>query len=460
MSLPVFPEDIFANSEFESFDEFYAEFININFTSTLNDSDYIDDLLDNFGSYKDSNFLKFTDYLNVYVLPIVASIGLTGNIVSFTVFMCTYMRRQSSSIYLAALSVADMMFLLCILLSKHTGGINLYDKDGWCQILTYITYISSFLSVWFVVSFTCERYIVIMFPLRRTRLCTTRRAKIVVGVLTCTAVVLYSFGPWTSGVVDIMGQRTCAPLDRYLIVVDVFYNIDTIVTLIVPFFAIMVMNLRITVKVVQFYRVKKSMPLKQEKGGSGSGDSSTLTTTCTTSDACANASKQQLIIKYSGVRQMNITSRTRTTYTRTQVRVTKMLLTVSTIFLVLNLPRHTTRTYSFIMRLLDEHYVQSPNAILWDRIFMFLYHTNFSVNLFLYSVLNISFRKAFVWLLKRIQHAVREFFVRNSYICTVEDDDFAREFNRKTKQFRSNRAGIPMRNVTYQPGAGKLVRIH
>ncbi len=37
----------------------------------------------------------------------VALIGCLGNILCFTVFTCTFMRRLSSSIYLAALSAAD-----------------------------------------------------------------------------------------------------------------------------------------------------------------------------------------------------------------------------------------------------------------------------------------------------------------------------------------------------------------
>ena len=37
----------------------------------------------------------------------VALVGCLGNMLCFTVFTCTFMRRLSSSIYLAALSLAD-----------------------------------------------------------------------------------------------------------------------------------------------------------------------------------------------------------------------------------------------------------------------------------------------------------------------------------------------------------------
>ncbi len=51
----------------------------------------------------------------------VALVGCLGNMLCFTVFTCTFMRRLSSSIYLAALSLADFgnLCYLCTQLKKH-----------------------------------------------------------------------------------------------------------------------------------------------------------------------------------------------------------------------------------------------------------------------------------------------------------------------------------------------------
>ncbi len=46
----------------------------------------------------------------------VALVGCLGNMLCFTVFTCTFMRRLSSSIYLAALSLADFGNLHCLVL--------------------------------------------------------------------------------------------------------------------------------------------------------------------------------------------------------------------------------------------------------------------------------------------------------------------------------------------------------
>ncbi|ELU17949.1 hypothetical protein CAPTEDRAFT_202372, partial [Capitella teleta] len=50
-------------------------------------------------------------YLDLYFVPIMVVVGLLGNLISFLVFVATYMRRLSSSVYLAALSMVDMVFL-------------------------------------------------------------------------------------------------------------------------------------------------------------------------------------------------------------------------------------------------------------------------------------------------------------------------------------------------------------
>ncbi|WAR09686.1 hypothetical protein MAR_034762, partial [Mya arenaria] len=45
------------------------------------------------------------------------------------------------------------------------------------DVLIYFTYVTSFLSVWFIVGLTFERYIAICFPLKRTFLCSVKREK-------------------------------------------------------------------------------------------------------------------------------------------------------------------------------------------------------------------------------------------------------------------------------------------
>ena len=137
------------------------------------------------------------------VAPVIVIAGLIGNLIALFVFSERSMQRRSSNVYLTAISVAGVGFLSCVMLSwtAHTS-INVYQFDGACQLLTYVTYVSSFLGVWYVVCFTVERYVAVHYPLRRLSLCTATKARRTVVGLAVFAGVAYHYAAWTSGVVE------------------------------------------------------------------------------------------------------------------------------------------------------------------------------------------------------------------------------------------------------------------
>lgn len=124
------------------------------------------------------------DFLTHYYTPALVLIGSTGNILSVFVFFKTKLRKLSSSYYLAALGISDTCFLIGAFVSwLNYYNINIYNQDYYCQFFTYISGLCSFLSVWFVVAFTIERFIAVLYPLRRQTICTVKRACMVLFVL-------------------------------------------------------------------------------------------------------------------------------------------------------------------------------------------------------------------------------------------------------------------------------------
>ena len=61
------------------------------------------------------SFARFVHMMDLVAVPIIIGVGVVGNVISFLVFTCTYLRRVSSSIYLAALAIVDTVYL-CVLL--------------------------------------------------------------------------------------------------------------------------------------------------------------------------------------------------------------------------------------------------------------------------------------------------------------------------------------------------------
>lgn len=139
--------------------------------------------------------------LTLYYTPMLICLGIMGNILSVVVFFKTKLRKLSSSYYLAAIGISDTCFLLSILTSWLSYiEIDIYSTHIYCQFFTYFAGLCSFLSVWFVVAFTVERFIAVVYPLKRQTMCTVRRAKIVLiclfvlGSIVNTPYLIYS-GP-------------------------------------------------------------------------------------------------------------------------------------------------------------------------------------------------------------------------------------------------------------------------
>ena len=86
---------------------------------------------------------------------------------------------------------------------------------------------------------------------------------------------------------------------------------------------------------------------------------------------------------------------------QTQLRITKALLIVSTVFVALNLPSYAFRIHAFVIELRNEPYDMSLHAFIWQEFIQFLYYSNFSSRFFLYSACSTNFRQALVRLICR-----------------------------------------------------------
>ena len=313
-----------------------------------------------------SAFLLFLINLNInldmFIVPTLVVIGVIGNSLSFITFTFSPLRTLSNSVYLAALAVADTGFLICVFFSWINNlNLTIYHQPGWCQTFVYLTYVFSFLSVWYVVGFTVERYIAVCYPFKRCDMCTVRRALIVVVALAVLALVGYTFGIWTSGSFlmkdgPLSGRRLCYPYDSWRDVIEVVNSLDSIITLAIPFVVIAVLNTHIMISVARYRRHANQMVLY-----STPGDHSRVSSSTSNKDG---------------------------------LRITKMLLVVSFSFLLLNVPGHAIRINAFIRTLMDSTYQPSFIYRELQILFLYIYYLNFSINFILYSLCGKNFRVA------------------------------------------------------------------
>ncbi|KAK9870897.1 hypothetical protein WA026_009853 [Henosepilachna vigintioctopunctata] len=356
----------------------------------------------------------YINLLHSYYLPLISLFGIVGNCLSFTVFMSPYLKMRSSSYYLAALAVADLGFLIVVTIVQcsFVGILELYNTDGWCQFFVYISSVCATLSVWLIVAFTVERFIAVKYPLKRPNICTVRRARIVISTLLFLALTTQIYVLWVAGVIKIDDDGDqCAMLPEYNEFMKIVNFVDTIFTLIIPLVLIVLMNTMIVRGLITFRRKM----LEKELHGRYPEEIDNrigVDTVESQSESLQKSSKHSFLFRDKRLRsvhlslseqhsQIHIRNSETSVATRHQNSITKMLLTISSVFVALNLPSYLIRIWICISHTLFEKTIPD---ILWctQQVAILLYYTNFSVNFILYTMCGGTFRRCLWKLIKKI----------------------------------------------------------
>ena len=180
--------------------------------------------------------------------------------------------------------------------------------------------------------------------------------------------------------------QTCLVIEDYYKLVHIFSSVDTVITLIIPSALIIVFNTAIACKVRMFtkrHRDDSANPVVDSDCGyeldhafyrSGSRRRT-----------CGSDRSVQGYIR--NPRYM--------VRIRAQLRTTRALLAISTVFVLLNLPSHAFRIYAFIKQGINPDATKLSKAE-WQiqECLLLLYYINFAANFVLYSAWSANFRRA------------------------------------------------------------------
>ncbi|XP_035511820.1 probable G-protein coupled receptor 139 [Morone saxatilis] len=124
--------------------------------------------------------------------PALAAVGIPSNTITFLIILRrNCMLSRSSTFYLMAISVADnlvLIFIVVLELSvKYHQQEPFWSYEPWCNLRDIFNYGAYNASTWLVVVFTVERFIAIHTWKMKTKICTPRCA-----AWTITAVFLFS----------------------------------------------------------------------------------------------------------------------------------------------------------------------------------------------------------------------------------------------------------------------------
>lgn len=149
------------------------------------------------GGSVDELYANFRDSTRFWIqrvaVPLLAIVGFLGNAV--TIFIMTRRRmRSTTNLYLAALALVDMLYLLLTFLL----GLSHYPQATKREYYVYwrvrpflmmATDACSNTSVWLTVAFTIERFIAVKYPMRGKVWCTEERAKLFIAAVFAAGLV-------------------------------------------------------------------------------------------------------------------------------------------------------------------------------------------------------------------------------------------------------------------------------
>lgn len=147
-------------------------------------------------------FNPFVLTMDRYVMPLWYIIGVITNPISVKIWLSKQMRlKNSSAIYLAALSISDFVYVLLHFnfYLSYAWGLPVYARPGACEIFNFLFMTPQYLTPLLVLGFTIERYIAVCHPFKKEIYCTVSRAvKVVIGLVSFSiALGLFQAYFWT-----------------------------------------------------------------------------------------------------------------------------------------------------------------------------------------------------------------------------------------------------------------------
>ncbi|KAM4528554.1 proteinase-activated receptor 2-like [Odontesthes bonariensis] len=101
----------------------------------------------------------------IYIIVIV--VGLPTNLLAIWVFLFRTKKKHPSSIYMANLALADLLFVVWVPLkiAYHFNGNNWIYGDGLCKVLVAFFYGNMYCSISFIACISVQRYWAVVYPM-------------------------------------------------------------------------------------------------------------------------------------------------------------------------------------------------------------------------------------------------------------------------------------------------------
>ncbi|RUS83509.1 hypothetical protein EGW08_008688, partial [Elysia chlorotica] len=305
--------------------------------------------------YDSYGLVKVTHFIGSYFIWIVFAFGFPGNIASILT-ITTMPTISSSKAHVAILAVTDTLAIVSRVTYNEVSGHRAPLSTPGCNIIFFVQQFCVAYANWVVVAMTTERCLAVCFPLRVGQMYTRRKALAVLSAFAVMTASVYVLLLWAF--VEAGDSRTgyyCQLKPRYRAYLrgQVHYWLDACIAHIIPCVLVLTGNALIVVSIRRARRVQRSLTSVVDRGGRQSKD---------------------------------------------QRQITCMLIAVSVVFLLLNVPN------SAFYLLKDRLWPQRPPAYSYSyaqymfigRLVHALTDANHAVNFYLYFLSMSTFRRRFL----------------------------------------------------------------
>ncbi|RUS91251.1 hypothetical protein EGW08_000963 [Elysia chlorotica] len=203
----------------------------------------------------------------LYSIPVVVIAGLAGNLLALTVFLCSPLRRVTTSVYLAGQACTDLLFLIFLGINWLASiQIDVFALPGLCQTLVYVTYVVSFLSLWLIVALTFDLFTSIQWRCVHSRISRPSRALAITLALVIVGCGTYAFSFWLTKKVDQEHKEVLCSHNGNRSLAITGAVIDFALTLVLPFCLLIYMNGRILYVVASLTKRGSSSASRKPRG--------------------------------------------------------------------------------------------------------------------------------------------------------------------------------------------------
>ncbi|XP_060560703.1 uncharacterized protein LOC132720563 [Ruditapes philippinarum] len=197
--------------------------------------------LDNYtlhhAQYSDSmKFLvDFIYVLDEFGVPTLLTVGVIFNLILSITIRNSELKKVAACCYFFSIGIVDTLYLIAMAIPwVSIRVVDIYNTEGFCQIVYYLNLLTTFLSSWFIVMLLIERLCFCYRPDTAEKYLNAFRTKCYITVISVFSVVGHLYHTWTSGVYDIQGTNICMLIYEHTKDIMIMRKIDTILAFILP----------------------------------------------------------------------------------------------------------------------------------------------------------------------------------------------------------------------------------